>query len=113
MDAEQLRTRHRELALDLRWAWNHAADHLWIRLDPELWALTRNAWVILQTVSRERLDACLMGVERKLPPGRNPLIVASSDGSTDGRFHATRSFPTLLVSICASGEYLVDPLSPE
>lgn len=59
MDSEQLKTGLRDLALDLRWSWNHAADELWARLDPELWSLTRNAWVILQTVSRDRLDACL------------------------------------------------------
>jgi len=59
MDSEQLRSGLRDLALDLRWSWNHAADELWTRLDPGLWALTHNAWVILQTASRERLDACL------------------------------------------------------
>ena len=31
-----------ELALDLRWSWNHAADDLWRRLDPALWKLTHN-----------------------------------------------------------------------
>ncbi|HVW83231.1 MAG TPA: DUF3417 domain-containing protein, partial [Bryobacteraceae bacterium] len=45
-----------ELALDLRWAWNHAADELWSQLEPELWDLTHNAWVVLQTVSREKLN---------------------------------------------------------
>src|SRR5579863_8183604 len=59
MDSEQLWTKLRDLALDLRWSWNHAADELWTRLDPELWALTHNAWVLLQTVSRERLNGCL------------------------------------------------------
>ena len=48
-----------ELALDLRWSWNHAADELWRQLDPALWASTRNPWVILQTVSRDRLRAML------------------------------------------------------
>jgi len=42
-----------ELALDLRWCWNHATDELWRRLDPELWRLTHNPWVVLQTVSRQ------------------------------------------------------------
>ncbi|MGE5109920.1 MAG: alpha-glucan family phosphorylase, partial [Acidobacteriaceae bacterium] len=42
-----------ELALDLRWCWNHATDELWRRLDPELWNLTHNPWVVLQTVSRQ------------------------------------------------------------
>jgi starch phosphorylase len=59
MDNEQLRAGLRDLALDLRWSWNHAADELWTQLDPELWALTHNAWVILQTVSQERLNLCL------------------------------------------------------
>src|SRR5580658_11172824 len=44
-----------ELALDLRWSFNHSADQLRERIDPELWELTHNAWVVLQTVSRERL----------------------------------------------------------
>jgi starch phosphorylase len=59
MDFEQLRIKLRDLALDLRWSWNHAADELWTRLDPELWALTHNAWVLFQTISRERLSDCL------------------------------------------------------
>jgi starch phosphorylase len=37
-------------------AWNHAADPLWRQLDPVLWELTHNPWVVLQTVSREKLQ---------------------------------------------------------
>ena len=48
-----------ELALDLRWAWNHATDGLWRALDPVLWELTQNPWVVLQTVSRDRLKNVL------------------------------------------------------
>ena len=48
-----------ELALDLRWSWNHAADELWRKLDPSLWELTHNPWVILQTVSRDHLKKML------------------------------------------------------
>jgi len=44
-----------ELALDMHWYWNHSADKLWKELDPELWELTYNPWVVLQTVSRDRL----------------------------------------------------------
>ena len=25
-----------ELALDLRWSWNHSTDELWAEMDPEL-----------------------------------------------------------------------------
>ena len=45
-----------ELALDLRWSWNHAADVVWRELDEELWDRTRNPWIILQTISRNRLE---------------------------------------------------------
>ncbi len=47
----------KELALNLRWSWNHAADELWSQLEAELWDLTQNPWVMLQTVSREKLRA--------------------------------------------------------
>jgi starch phosphorylase len=46
-----------ELALDLRWSFNHSADQLWERLDPELWELTHNPWIILQTISQEKLQS--------------------------------------------------------
>jgi glycogen phosphorylase len=46
-----------EMALDLRWSWNHSADKIWERLDPELWYLTHNPWVVLQTVSPEKLQS--------------------------------------------------------
>jgi starch phosphorylase len=45
-----------ELALDMRWSWNHATDDVWRQLDPELWEITHNPWVVLQTVSRDRLE---------------------------------------------------------
>jgi len=44
-----------ELALDLRWSWNHGADDLWRPLAPEMWDLTRNPWVILQTMAPGKL----------------------------------------------------------
>ena len=44
-----------ELALDLRWSWDHSADDIWRPLAPELWDLTRNPWVILQTVAPDKL----------------------------------------------------------
>jgi starch phosphorylase len=45
-----------ELALDMRWSWNHAADEVWRQLDPALWELTHNPWGILQTVSRDQIE---------------------------------------------------------
>jgi starch phosphorylase len=48
-----------ELALDMRWTWNHATDQLWRQLDAVLWELTQNPWVVLQTVSRDKLQRVL------------------------------------------------------
>ena len=48
-----------ELALDMRSSWNHATDQVWRQLDPVLWELTHNPWVVLQTVSREKLELML------------------------------------------------------
>jgi starch phosphorylase len=48
-----------ELALNMRWSWNHASDEVWRQLDPELWEITHNPWVVLQTVSRDRIERVL------------------------------------------------------
>ncbi len=45
-----------ELALDMRSSWHHASDEIWRQLDPVLWELTRNPWVVLQTVSRDKVE---------------------------------------------------------
>ena len=67
-----------ELALDMRSAWNHATDQLWRALDPVLWDLTHNPWVVLQTVSRENLQRVLTDptfrriVDTLIGPGAAP-----------------------------------------
>ena len=48
-----------EMALDMHWYWNHSADEVWRQLNPALWELTYNPWVVLQTVSRDRLQEAL------------------------------------------------------
>ena len=48
-----------ELALNLRWSWNHATDEVWRQLDPKLWEITHNPWVVLQTVSRDQIERML------------------------------------------------------
>jgi len=55
LTSESLLAALTELALDLRWSWNHSTDELWGRLDPELWELTQNPWVVLQTVSKRTI----------------------------------------------------------
>src|SRR5665213_1261001 len=48
-----------ELALDLRSARDHEADHLWRRLDAQLWDFTRNPLTVLQTVSTRAIRQAL------------------------------------------------------
>jgi starch phosphorylase len=45
-----------ELALNLRWSWNHATDSLWQQLNAELWELTHNPWIVLQTTSQNQIE---------------------------------------------------------
>ena len=48
-----------DLALNIRWSWNHATDEVWRKLNPKLWEITHNPWVVLQSASR-------VGVEKLL-----------------------------------------------
>ncbi len=48
-----------DLALNLRWSWNHATDEVWRQLNPELWEITHNPWVVLQTSSRDKVKSVL------------------------------------------------------
>ena len=49
----------KELALDMRCSWNHATDKVWRQLDPGLWEITHNPWVVLQAVSRDQIARVL------------------------------------------------------
>ena len=44
------------LAINVHWAWNHAGDAVWKRLDETLWGRTQNPWLLLQYVPFERLE---------------------------------------------------------
>ncbi|MGV1099475.1 alpha-glucan family phosphorylase [Thiovibrio sp. JS02] len=46
-----------DLALDLRWNWNHSADKLWQAVDRELWEASGDPWLILESISRKRLES--------------------------------------------------------
>src|SRR5688500_14850941 len=45
-----------DLALNLRWTWRRETDKLWHTLDPEVWRLTQNPWLVLHSVSQDRLE---------------------------------------------------------
>lgn len=52
----ELLARLNALALNVHWAWNHAGDAVWKRLDETLWERTQNPWLLLQYVPFERLE---------------------------------------------------------
>ncbi len=62
-DAQDAAEVLRLLAFDLRWSWSHAADELWNQLEPALWARTHNPWVVLQSVSTQRIQAMWANAE--------------------------------------------------
>jgi starch phosphorylase len=47
----------RELALDLGAVWNRHTDDIWRRIDPEVWLLTRNPWLMLHHASQAKLKS--------------------------------------------------------
>ena len=67
-----------ELALNMRSSWNHATDAVWRQFDPELWELTQNPWVVLQTVSRDKIESALS----------DPVFRKKIDDLLDTRRHA-------------------------
>ncbi len=77
-----------QLALDMRWSWSHATDKLWVRIDPELWEITHNPWVVLQTASPARLKQLLddksfrLELDRLRENQRRESDPASSDSAT-------------------------------
>lgn len=86
-----------ELALDMRWSWNHAADELWRQLDPALWDLTHNPWVVLQTVSPNQLEK---GIEGAFPQMFYQMLTTSSIRPTVAR-SAYRGAPIIRTPLCS------------
>ncbi len=66
-----------ELALDMHWSWDHGTDEVWRQLDPKLWEITHNPWVVLQTVSRDRIESVLA----------DPVFRKNVDGLVQTRRH--------------------------
>jgi glycogen phosphorylase len=70
-----------ELALDLHWSWTHATDEVWRQLDPELWEITHNPWVVLQTVSRDQIERVLA----------DPVFRKNVDEAVEATRHTARA----------------------
>ena len=100
-----------ELALDLRWSFNHAADKIWKRLDPELWELTQNPWVILQTVSRAKLQSLTSD------PDFQSLVAdihrqKTADDESDGWFQKAHPHSALSAVAYFSMEFMLSEALP-
>jgi len=100
-----------ELALDMRWSWNHATDVVWRQLDPELWEITHNPWVVLQTVSRDQIERSLAD-----PDFRNK-VAALVEGSrqvseTPGWFQRNHAQAPLTCAAYFSMEFMLSEALP-
>ncbi len=67
-----------DIAIDMRWSWNHSSDILWRMIDQELWDATGNPWLILESVSQTRLEAL----------ARDPAFLAELNTQTANRKEA-------------------------
>jgi starch phosphorylase len=100
-----------ELALNLHWSWNHAADELWRRLDAELWEATQNPWVILQTVSRDTIQAAL--AETAFRRGLDELLQENRDSySSDAWFQTKHPGTALTLAAYFSMEFMLSEALP-
>lgn len=100
-----------DLALDLLWSWNHRADQVWQMLNPEIWELTHNPWVVLQTVSRDKLkqllsDSNFSNLVDSLVEERNTIA------TTPGWFQKTHPKSPLTSVAYFSMEYMLSEALP-
>jgi len=79
-----------DFALDLRCSWNHEADEIWHQLAPDLWDLTRNPWLVLQSVSRDLFKKTMSDpVFRK----KVDILIQSKEQAITGRAWFQKNFP--------------------
>ena len=57
LESAQLIDLLHELALDLGVTWNRYSDDIWRRIDPEVWRITRNPYLMLQQASEKVLQS--------------------------------------------------------
>jgi starch phosphorylase len=99
------------LALDMRWSWNHTADEIWRQLDPELWDMTHNPWVVLQTVSKNKLlNVTTDPVFQK----KVDALLKSKEKSASGPAWFQKSYPVSVLTTIAyfSMEFMLSEALP-
>jgi glycogen phosphorylase len=100
-----------ELALNLRFSWNHKGDEIWRTLDAELWERTRNPWVVLQTASREKFEQLLK--DPAFSQKVNELIKLEQDhAEADAWFQIKHPKPSFKNVAYFSMEYMLSESLP-
>jgi starch phosphorylase len=80
----------RELALDLGAVWNRFSDDIWRQIDPDVWLITRNPWLMLQQASEHTLRS--MAKDQDLRRRVEQLVLARRQASNSpGWFQKTHS----------------------
>ena len=69
----------RELALDLGAVWNRYTDDIWRQIDPDVWVLTRNPWLMLHHGSLMKLES--MAEDQDLRRRIEQLVLARRKSS--------------------------------
>jgi starch phosphorylase len=98
------------LALDVSWSWNHSRDEIWKRLDPEIWELTANPWLILQSISPERLERLTDAALRERV--EEVLAEVKEGNSAPGWFQAAHPDSPLRTVAYFSLEYMLSEALP-
>ena len=100
-----------DLALDMRWSWNHAADELWKALDPVLWDSTHSPWIVLQAVTRDHLERQLgdPGFREKM---RKIMESREASASSPAWFQRTHPGASLTCVAYFSMEFMLSEALP-
>jgi len=77
--SEQMIDLLRELALDLGAVWNRYTDDIWRQIDPDVWLLTRNPWLMLHHASQMKLKS--MADDQELRRRVEQLVLARRESS--------------------------------
>ena len=77
--SEQVIDLLQELALDLGAVWKRHSDDIWRQIDPDVWLLTRNPWLMLHHASQNKLES--MANDQDLRSRVERLVLARRESS--------------------------------
>ena len=100
-----------DLALDVRWSWNHAADRIWKQLDESLWEQIHSPWGVLQSVSQDRVRR-LMGETGFRKEVESLLEARHRDESSDAWFQRAHPASSLTGVAYFSMEFMLSESLP-